>query len=450
MYGFESLRYEHMVALNLSATDFIEKFSANDVANQLKFAMEYLSGDANLPNWVLNLWPPGMPIIDGAVLFFSGAQAIPLKFYIIAIFIYALTFFLVYRKLSVGKFSPSLLILCSLAPFFIYTFRISLFSGFAFMSSDYFCFILLALVWVILAKTQCKNYNNLYFAMAILILMAYLRTFYFSFFYFLILVVFLIASIKILVQREYKKIYPIRFNKVIKKPITKIFLVFCFGWVLFLPWKLIYLQKYVQPFEWTMKDQVWAAQWRNDYPDNTFLVGINIPCQVEPDICAKLFPFQLKDTWATPILGADFYKRLTLSTFIAHPFSWLSKKLELFPVFWFNSGFKGDWWRGGYAQGLVESSVLLIGCLILGIVAIYRTLKNIISSDKSLLDESLYIFSLAFILYNIIVFNFAHFEARYSMPLKLLAYLFILTQLSGLLLKLENFLSFNKFKVEQK
>jgi hypothetical protein len=233
-----------IIPLSLSAIEFIEKFPVNDLAYQLKFALDYIDGTAILPNWVLNLWPPGLSFIDTAIILLFGEESFTLTFYMFAIFLYSVTFFALFKQLSSTKFSPIFFVICAVSPLLIFTFQESLFTGYFFMTSDYICFLLLTYVWIFLNNNSKKIHTSLFFAVFILVIMAYVRTFYFSFFYFLITSITFIFLLKSMVLICKNKVSVISYFKSIKIPLIKTIAIFFLGWMMFLPWKIFYIHYY--------------------------------------------------------------------------------------------------------------------------------------------------------------------------------------------------------------
>lgn len=215
-------------------------------------------------------------------------------------------------------------------------------------------------------------------------------------------------------------------------------MIFIITWLMLLPW-IVLLKIEHKPFLWTVTDQVWAAQWRLDVPD--FLAGINTPCLIEKELCMKLMPYQLQDTWATPVLGANFYKKLSLVTFISNPVIWYKEKLNFFYIFWFegrhlidiNSMYK-------FIQYFNMAAILIL-VFYFSIYRIYYFFKNFkYNSFTFNKDDNIGFILFLFLFFNIIIFTFAHFESRYSLPLKLSVYVI-------LIYKVSSYFKFNKFRV---
>ena len=109
------------------------------------------------------------------------------------------------------------------------------------------------------------------------------------------------------------------------------------------------------------------------------LSGINTPCHVSPSVCHSLDEYDPKKNK----LGYSFYKELALITFVLHPIDWYRYKGRFFSELWFGHKARG-WAR-------VEGTTVAL----MGIV-----------------------FAIGFLLFNIAVFTFLHFEWRYSIFLR--------------------------------
>ena len=121
-------------ALAATAEDFLRLFPDGDISYQLKFAVDYVR-DGSITDWVLNLWPPGMPVLNGLILKLGGSNYFPLKIISLSTLLYALASYMVYQSLARGRFSPSFLVVCVL-PLMFLTFLDSIFLGINLFSSD--------------------------------------------------------------------------------------------------------------------------------------------------------------------------------------------------------------------------------------------------------------------------------------------------------------------------
>jgi hypothetical protein len=190
--------------------------------------------------------------------------------------------------------------------------------------------------------------------------------------------------------------------------------------VLLLPWRLYNLERGA-PFSWTSTDQAWAAQWRPDadYPVYKF-PAINTPCHIAEDLCRQLHPLQHQDTWATPRLGATFYKTLSVYVMLRHPLDWVKDKLRYSYAFWFGpvrGRVIGDDWRHEwrllvsrdwryFAEGILT---LMVGVGTLSWMSGSRRLHRAMPGRIFLAAAWLFVAA------NAVIFAFVHFEARYSL-----------------------------------
>jgi hypothetical protein len=218
-------------------------------------------------------------------------------------------------------------------------------------------------------------------------------------------------------------------------------------WALLLPW-IVVLKIEGKPFAWTVTDQAWAAQWRNELP--SFLVSLNTPCMVEKDICEQLMPFQYSDIWASPKLGSDFYKRLSIVTFVSHPLLWYGEKAKWFEHFWFDDyeimqkKTVSKLTRAMQSVGYMQSVGVLLIILYLALLAVARCANNISHHMPLLKNNGYHFLFLIFVTYNVMVFTFVHFEARYSIPVKWVTILFLMFLLRDVMSKIDLALLANK------
>lgn len=426
------------LALAATAEDYLRLFPDGDISYQLKFAVDYVR-DGSIAAWVLNLWPPGMPGLYILILKLSGLGSFPLKIITLATLFYSLASCLVYRSLARGQFSPSLLVICTL-PLMCLTFQNSIFLQINLFSSDFYCFALLAILLSLIFKDGAKPVRRLTLMAIVLAALAYFRSFYFIF-----IKLLTVGSLFTLVAWGLWTMASRGWRATIKgvvqsKAVASVGVVLLLTWVFLLPWMVI-LKIEGKPFEWTVTDQAWAGQWRNDLPP--FLVGMNTPCILEKDICDQLMPFQYQDIWATPKLGSDFYKRLSIATFVSSPLKWYREKAKWFDHFWFDDyeiyQKKPASQLTRYIQsvGYLQSAGLLAVCLGLALLAVVRFVRNVSRRRPLLEDNGLYFLFLIFCIYNVMVFTFVHFEPRYSVPLKWVTYLFSMFLLKDVMHKID-------------
>jgi hypothetical protein len=418
--------------LFVTAEDYLRQFPNGDISYQLKFAVDYLR-DGSIAAWVLNLWPPGMPGLYWLILKLSGSNYFPIKIITLSTMFYALASYLVYRSLARGRFSPSFLVACALPLVFV-TFQVSIFLSTNLFSSDFYCFALLAILLSLIFERSPQALGRLALMAVVLAALAYFRSFYFIFIKLLTvgsLYTLLVWGGWVMVRQGWRA----AIKAVVQSKLLASFgVVLLLTWALLLPWKA-YLLINERTFEWTATDQAWAAQWRNDLP--LFLFGMNTPCILENDICVKLMPFQYPDTWATPKLGSDFYKRLSIVTFVSRPFEWYGEKAKVFHHFWFD-GHEFD--KNMSASQLIkymQSAGLLVACVGLAIVSIIRLIRNISRHRPILEGNGLYVLFMAFFICNLVVFTFAHYESRYSVPLKWVTFLFFMFLLKDIMRKVD-------------
>lgn len=424
--------------LSASVSDYLRQFPGNDISYQLKFSFDYFRYGA-IDSWVLSLWPPGMPGVYWLILKISGPENFPLKIIVLAIGSYAVATYSIYRGIAQRNFSPTILIACAL-PLFFGTFSKSIFLGNNLFSSDFYCFVLLA---ILLSKIFRLNYENtIRHILIIAILLAALA--YFRSYYYIFIKLFSIGWIGGLIVWGLILIRKLKRGRVVvrelfgNRPAAIVGKVLLVTWIFLLPWKMV-LNHEGKTFDWTSTDQVWAAQWRNDLPP--FLVGMNTPCIIDRELCEQLMPFQYSDTWATPKLGAQFYKILSISTFLLHPYKWYREKAKGFYVFWFDGQQIGVNNKLSLSESFffLQSACLLFICMGLVLLAIIRVVRKFMNCEPLFGEDGLDLIFLIFFIFNVMLFTFVHFESRYSIPLKWFTYLFFIFKMKNFLYKIDTY-----------
>lgn len=420
------------LVLASTAEDFLRQFPDGDISYQLKFAVDYVR-DGSIAEWVLNLWPPGMPGLYGLILKLTGSDYFPIKIITLSTLLYALASYLVYLSLARGRFSPAAMVVCAL-PLMYASFKISIFLELGLFSSDFYCFALLAILLSLMFAGVGQSIWRLALMALVLALLAYFRSFYYIF-----IKLLTVGSIFALVAWGWyatvNRGWRATIKKIVqRKSVASVGVVLLLTWVLLFPWKA-YLVINDKTFEWTATDQVWAAQWRNDLPP--FLFGINTPCILEKDICVQLMPFQYPDTWASPKLGSGFYKHLSIATFVSRPLEWYGEKAKVFHHFWFDGHEFDHKMPASQLIQYMQSAGLLSVCLCLALLAVVRLVRNALRHRPLLENNGLHVLFIIFFIYHLMVFTFVHFEPRYSVPLKWVTYLFFMFLLKDVMHKVD-------------
>lgn len=432
------LVHEQKLLLTSTAEEYLRQFPDFDISYQLKFAVDYLR-DGSIAGWVLNLWPPGMPGLYIAILKLSGPDYFPLKMIALSTLLFSIASYLFYRTLTRGLFSPIALVIC-VSPLMYASFKISIFLDFNMFSSDFYCFVFLEFLLSLIFGGAWQSIWRLAAAAIVLASLAYFRSFYFIFIkLFTVGSLFTLAAwcVRASANRGWRQTIKGVFQS---KEVASVGIVLALTWVLLLPW-IVFLKIDGKTFEWTATDQVWAAQWRPDhYP---LFVGINTPCVIEKNICEQLMPFQYPDVWSAPKLGSDFYKRLSIATFVSNPFKWYQEKTKLFHYFWFEGHELEQNMPISQQIQYMQSAGLLVACLGLTLASAIRLTRNILHHRPMLEGNGLYILFITFFIHNFLVFTFAHYEARYSVPLKWVTYLFLMFLLKDAMKKIDFRLSGN-------
>ena len=409
----------NFLCLNSPVDELIAKHIGPDIVYQIKFAYDYYM-QGRFDEWVLNLWPPGLPFLHYMVLLVFGYDMYPMKIILLSSVLYGLMCFTIYIHIFKGKWLLAA-VAFSVFPLIYISFRESLFLGLSAFGSDFFSFILLGCLIAFLLSGEL-NWRLLAVSAGCIAGLAYLRSYY----YLLVMMysVTIVLASAFLVLKCAKKGKIVELFAGLRSPfMQKTWFLLLVTWLFLAPWKIFLALKGAM-YAWSSTDQVWAAQWRLDLP--TFLSGLNTPCQVNKTLCEHLLPFQLGDTWATPVLGSEFYKNLTLSTFLRSPVDWYIEKSKFFYVFWFDGqqfgSITGAW---GYFQYAISLGILVVLLLILAL-AVGRVIKYYYLDRTFFPDLVPEVAFLGFVFFNVVIFTFVHFESRYSVPIKWVALLFLM------------------------
>jgi hypothetical protein len=416
--------YNKLVPLDSGINYFLTEFPGNDIYYQLKFAFDYInSGEISL--WVLNLWPPGLPALFVAFIKLNGPDFFVLKYILFASLAYSLSMYIMYKSLAGRRFSIFFIIL-TIAPIYIETFRKSLIIDMQLFSSDLMSFVVMIVLFAAIINSRLGvllRYTTFAISFSLLI---YTRSYYYILFNYVVAVyLFLLVVYSAYMLRAGK--FNLKSEGV--KSLIRFGVFVCIVWLSLLPWKH-QIKINGGDHKWTSTEQVWAAQWRNDIP--SFLAAMNTPCIVKREICENLIHYQHEDTWAKPTLGSDFYKYLSIATFIFNPIDWYMVRSHFFQAFWFDQQTLSSIKDNSRYFNFAFSIALLFA--VLGFTS-YLFLKIFSGKFNFQYDRPLVIYCL-FVLFNVIVFTFVHFEPRYSIPLKAATYYMIIYHLCSFMIKL--------------
>lgn len=346
-------------------------------------------------NWIFNLWPPGFPLIEAAVLSVFGREA-PILAILqgLAVLLHASAAFALYATLRRYINVPAALI-GGLIPFAFPVTRLFLLqpTGVALGETFAVGFFTLGMLASI-AATSRPRYMFAILAGIALALAAYIR----SQFEFILTVQMSVAGVLVVMA-----ILGI-LRKFLGMPVPKKSLI-CLAVIILstqasmLPWRIYHLIQEGNP-KWVFTaDLITLNSVRTDAEldakGGSFVVrgGGNVVCNINPQTCGKL----------------DQARSLFFRTFIEQPVDWLEYKARRMPVYWFAP-------IGTWTAVLAEPSWSDLVYNAISAVAIMASFTLVLTArsirkDSAWLALSLFNMTL-FIAYGAVLV-FVHFEARY-------------------------------------
>lgn len=179
------------------------------------------------------------------------------------------------------------------------------------------------------------------------------------------------------------------------------FLVFYFCTGL---WKLREHRKHTVYGMTACQELVWMNHWTPSEKLKEHLVSGNTACMVSPGLC------RMVDATTNEYMHHKIGKRLAIATFFDEPWVWLKLRARDFKTLWFDFNKDSESFS---VINLLEGSIALFA----GLFAFFFALVFIFrSGDFSLIGTAWVV--LAYLLSNMAIFTFAHFEYRYSFPLR--------------------------------
>jgi hypothetical protein len=391
--------------LNLPASAIVKYFGFMDAASYIKAAV-FFSLHGYFEAWTSNAWPPGQALFIAAIFKLSGGFNYPLKMLWIAIISWSFAFTFVYHTLDNHQ-NIFVKILLTFAPLYFHFFHAWIFD-YGLLLSENVSLPLFVIAFCLFVQ-WLKNHKIAYIVSAAVILsiLAYFRG------YFEILGRFLVAVILIyLIVRLIKGYFVTSEKKILTPELLSILLSLLVFNLLLIPWR-IYQFHHTGSFSWQgLTSSIWYDFWlpQTPYADS------NIPCLIHPDWCQFLHTQDI--TAKTQLFSDEFYRTLTLATFMTHALSWYFIKIKFFNVFWFGDSNTPIPWTN-----LLHRPIMLFeGILIFFSGIVLFTLNSFLWMKKRLSLQKKYLFQLIFLflIFNILLFTFFHYEPRYSLYLQVL------------------------------
>ena len=128
---------------------------------------------------------------------------------------------------------------------------------------------------------------------------------------------------------------------------------------------------------------------------------------------------------------------MSIATFVSSPIKWYGEKAKIFHNLWFDGKQLNRKMTASQLLPYIESAGLLVTCFYLAFLTVVRSGRNVLRHRPLIENNGLYLLFTFFCLHNLLVFTFAHYEARYSIPLKWVTYLFLMFILKDVMHKFD-------------
>ncbi|MDO8954818.1 MAG: hypothetical protein Q7V63_08215 [Gammaproteobacteria bacterium] len=380
------------VLLHLSATEISTLFNGGDASSYINSGMSLLATGHFTP-WTLGLWPPGQMLIAAAVIKLTGPDDYILKMLVLSGAAWSLVFTLAYHSFDNVK-NPLIKILLAIAPLYFFTVYTFVFGYALILSENLSLPLFLIATCLLISWLKHKRIRSLLAAATVLAVLTYLRGYFELFGNFLCLAMVIYLAFKMIQARHYNiKLF-------LTENISAIIMALILYNAILFPWRLHNFVLYGS-FAWLNQSYIWGSFWT----PSIYFPGIDVAClAVSAQFCHLVAN--------NPALGYADFKDMTLMVLISHPLNWYRIKLQYFNYFWF-----GNSWHNLLHNSIlqfIEGIVIIIAGTMATAIGLWTSFK------KPSNDQGLYLFSLLFILFNLGLFTFYHFEERYSMFLQIL------------------------------
>lgn len=385
-----------------------EAFGFGDSGSYLKAALElnYLNGLTQDKHWVINLWPPGMVLLNGLLIHFFGSSYAVAYSFLVALSwsVFISVFSIKVRKVWGTRVSllASALILVS-GPFQFWIFHRGLFyaEGFAQL------FFLMSLIAAISGSRADKLKVSLAFGVlsgTFLALAAYFRASFSTLEIVLLgsaVLAFLVWVLLLFRQARVRHSY-----------FQRLAATLSIGWlamhILMEPWLRFTAEEIRGVRTWSVVGEgflrgVWVQ--RDEQVGWLAAGGVGWGCEINPKFCEAILDYQSTNGQPYPLDGVVAEM---VSTILMNPFIYIGDRLNFISKGWFSVEFEMG------SLGVVFGLIALFG-FILVMVGLVRGVMR---------GEYLFLLVIAMALVLSIPQMIGHIEPRYLIPLKLLVFIY--------------------------
>jgi hypothetical protein len=404
-------------SLDSTAANLIASFGPSDPGSYAKAGL-LISQHGWVPSdhqWIINLWPPGMPVVHGALIALFGEQTrVVLGIGVLNCVLWALTFACMviflrpYLSLAAALFSPFILLASSLFRDFLL--RNSLVYSEGLSSSTWTLSLLLTCLAAQRRSMRLAVLGGLSLACS-----AYVRGVYVGLAGILAAYVVLVLGVWAVRHRPRSLA---EFRTALRGSPALYVLVVAVAFQAFtLPFRIYNYQRRGS-FDWLQLEYVWSLQWKTGerlFKEGAGWVvegGGGMACRVDPEQCKEIEQREM----ATPAPYSSYgwlkfseFQSRAVKTFLKRPFTWLRYKSEVFPAYWF-SHHDVILSLNGRREYLQNSAYLAVSLLVIALA-----LRDLFKGRA----DALTLCAGALIITHALIFVMVHFEARYMFPLKM-------------------------------
>lgn len=185
IFHFDRIRLTNYIFFGLKhlaegdLLQFISAAGSSDLAYQAKAAYDFVQ-DGKITDWVLNLWPPGLPLLFTAAIKLFGTRYFVIKFFIFSFEFLSFALFMLYLRLRKNGIRSFSALIISILPMTFLTFWELTFLNYGYFTSDYYCFVFLIILTVLLTDIDLLRTKTCVQISIALAALAYLRSYYFN------------------------------------------------------------------------------------------------------------------------------------------------------------------------------------------------------------------------------------------------------------------------------
>lgn len=422
-----------IVDLRVDAKSAQSSFGGCDGGSLLGVSLDLIDGGGLTEQSInsLSLWPPGLSLIESFILLTNGL-GVPIAIYLAVlvslafatVFVFSMSGFPKKYRVLAGLLLVAMAFSSPIEGWILGT-------GLMYQEGFATAFFMFSLVLVASISSKAATKKRLTLAIGAGVCLgfaAYFRSIFDPIILFGLLFsisLFALNAFKHLVKSHSKTNW--QSNKFLYSSI-----IFLCAVITMLPWR-IFLGNSVHSgnYSWTVAgSNIWASRWyTNEILDNQGLKpwregGLNAACQAYPDKCKEIERLEMSSPY--PYTGSGHFSQsefrsMLINEYLTNPLAIISYKFDVFKSFWLLHNSENYLGRQRPFEGIAYFFVFISSLA----VSIVRFKKH----------PELSIIWLSTVLIHLLVLSIYHLEARYLIPLKLGAILFLVSSLTHYLHK---------------